>query len=138
MIFLSFGVALYVAILGVLIAISLRYFVPRDDWRFASLLLLTVFPLHFLVLWVFNATTPFVPSEADAFLYYDNSMRVFQSLGDFFDIQATHDSLAGFDGTTFTHILTIINQFVGDSLLLRKLMSVAALWVMAFAWYSIA
>lgn len=132
------GVGPYVMFLALVVIGCMCYYIPRDDRRFGWLLLLAVFPIHFGVLWLFNNSTPFVASETDTFSYYNYSMRVFQTLGDYFNLQATRDALYGFEGTTFTHLLTIINQFVGDSLLLRKLLNVAALWVMAFAWYGVA
>jgi len=132
------GVVLYIFTLCLVVALALCYYVPPSDRGFGLRLILCLLPIQIVTLYFLNSSVPFVPSETDTFLYYQLSQREFDSLADYIDITATSSYMYGqFGGVAYTHILTIIHQFVGDSLFFRKMFALAALWPLGFAWYAI-
>lgn len=134
------GEALYCLALLACIGTSLVYFVPRHDRRFALVTLICLLPIHVFVLYTFNESIPFVPSEKDASLYARYSERTFTNVTDVADISVTASSVGGAVGNLgYVHLLTIVQQFVGDGdgLFYKKALNISALWVLSFAWYAI-
>lgn len=135
---ITIGIIVYISTLLLVIALALRYFVPPSDRAFCYRLIVLLLPIQVATLYFLNSSVPFVPSETDTVLYYQFSQREFDSVIDYFDIAKTSSYMyRQFGGSSYTHILTIIHQFVGDSLFFRKVLSLAALWPLGFAWFAI-
>jgi len=132
------GLVAYISTLFLVIALALHYYLPPSDRGFGLRLIFCLLPIQIATLYFLNSSVPFVPSETDTFLYYRFSQREFDSLADYIDVVNTSIYVHGqFGGVTYTHILTIIHQCVGDSLFLRKVLALTALWPLGFAWYAI-
>lgn len=132
------GLVAYISALFLAITLALRYYVPPSDRAFCYRLIFCLLPIQVVTLYFMNSYVPFVPSETDTFLYYEFSQRDFDSLTDYVDVTKTSNHMyMQFGGVPYTHILTIIHQFVGDSLFFRKMLALAALWPLGFAWYAI-
>ena len=132
------GLVAYISALFLAITLALRYYVPPSDRAFCYRLIFCLLPIQIVTLYFMNSYVPFVPSETDTFLYYEFSQREFDSLTDYVDVTKTSNHMyMQFGGVPYTHILTIIHQFVGDSLFFRKMLALAALWPLGFAWYAI-
>jgi hypothetical protein len=133
------GELIYCLVLLSCIVAAGRYFVPRYDRGFATTLLLCLLPIHVIVLYIANEAVPFVPSETDSFLYASESERVFTDISDVVNVSATATIVGPvFGGIAYTHLLTIVHQFAGDSLFFKKALNITSLWVVCFAWYAIA
>jgi hypothetical protein len=132
------GALAYVSILLILVFSSGAYFLRRSEYRFGAALFILVAPLQVMALWAVNNQIPFVPRENDAMYYYQFSLREFHDFSDVFRVSDTAATIHDFEGVPYTHLLTVCNQFIGDSLFARKLLNLACLWPAAFAWYWIA
>lgn len=101
-------------------------------------------PVHIGILVLANQLYNFVPSETDAYLYYSLSIGETGSVKEILIGQTFSEGV--FEGQFITKdwgglylkILTISNLAFGDSLVLRKAVSLPFLWLTVIAVYSIA
>jgi len=140
------GIVLYLIFLFAVMVLSFRYFIPEDDRRYVFKLIMVCLPIQIVFLYLLNSIVPFVPIEIDTYLYYIISQRQFESAYDYINLQATAEFTEGWwDGIylgkswggIYLHLLTIIHQFVGDSLFFCKLLNLTSFWPLVFAWYCI-
>ncbi len=132
------GLIAYILALGGCMYGVLRYALPEEERRFSLRLLLLILPLHLVILAVVNRAVPFVPSETDTFLYYNQSLRPLRGLSDFLDLRAALLPVDGFTGGFYGYVLRVVGVLVGSSLFWRKVLNLGCLWLLAFSWQGVA